>query len=102
VAVRRTEDLLPIDCIWTSDPFDRLITAQASLDHSPLLTKERPSTDIIRMLSGKQVLTHMPSKAQAKRSMGIMLSKKQDVRALYSYKNHLFVQYFFLFVQISA
>jgi regulatory protein YycI of two-component signal transduction system YycFG len=28
----------------------------------------------------------MPSKTQAKRSMEIMLSKKQAVRALYSYK----------------
>jgi PIN domain nuclease of toxin-antitoxin system len=26
---------------WTRDPFDRLITAQAALDHSPLLTKDK-------------------------------------------------------------
>ncbi len=26
---------------WTRDPFDRLITAQASLDQAPLLTKDR-------------------------------------------------------------
>lgn len=26
---------------WTRDPFDRLITAQASLDQTPLLTKDR-------------------------------------------------------------
>ena len=26
---------------WTRDPFDRLITAQASVDGSPLLTKDR-------------------------------------------------------------
>ena len=25
---------------WTRDPFDRLITAQAALDESPLLTKD--------------------------------------------------------------
>ena len=25
---------------WTRDPFDRLITAQAALDDSPLLTKD--------------------------------------------------------------
>ena len=25
---------------WTHDPFDRLITAQAALDESPLLTKD--------------------------------------------------------------
>ncbi|MBS3780633.1 MAG: PIN domain-containing protein [Desulfovermiculus sp.] len=30
-----------LEMIWTRDPFDRLITAQASLDHSPLLTKDR-------------------------------------------------------------
>ena len=29
-----------LDMIWTRDPFDRLITAQAALDHSPLLTKD--------------------------------------------------------------
>lgn len=26
---------------WTRDPFDRLITAQAALDHSPLVTKDK-------------------------------------------------------------
>ena len=25
---------------WTRDPFDRLITAQAAVDDSPLLTKD--------------------------------------------------------------
>jgi PIN domain nuclease of toxin-antitoxin system len=25
---------------WTRDPFDRIIVAQASLDHSPLITKD--------------------------------------------------------------
>ena len=30
-----------MDIKWTRDPFDRLITAQAGLDRSPLLTKDR-------------------------------------------------------------
>ncbi len=30
-----------LEMTWTRDPFDRIITAQASLDHSPLLTKDR-------------------------------------------------------------
>ena len=30
-----------LDLNWTRDPFDRLIAAQAGLDSSPLLTKDR-------------------------------------------------------------
>ena len=27
---------------WTRDPFDRIITAHAAIDHQPLITKDKP------------------------------------------------------------
>ena len=37
---RKSIGMKSIGMKWTRDPFDRLITAQAALDESPLLTKD--------------------------------------------------------------